>query len=195
MTHSQVEAFDVPDDVLTRVLRVTDALALAGGYVGMACLVLITGLMLAQVGVAFLSKFTHAVRGDIPIAWEYGSYLMGAAFLLGSGMTLRADRHIRLGVVMQHCGPGMVRVLEIVSSALALAFTVFLTWALIGAAERAILLGTVSIGSGTPLWIPQSVFALGTALLALQFAMRLACAIAGRPVASDALRFGGELDE
>ncbi len=195
MTDIEAGVQRTPGDTFARVLRVTDALALAGGWAGMACLVLISALMLAQVGVAFASKFTTSVRGDIPIAWEYGSYMMGAAFLLGSGMTLRADRHIRLGVVVQNCGPRMVRVLEIVSSALALCFTVFLTWSLAGAAHRAILMGTVSISSGTPLWIPQSVFALGTALLALQFAMRLACAIARVPVASEALRFGGELDE
>ncbi|WP_417723312.1 TRAP transporter small permease subunit [Salipiger sp.] len=184
-----------PGPVLGRFLRIADALALAGGQVAMGCLVVITLLMLAQVGVAFLSKFTSAVRGDIPVAWEYGSYLMGATFLLGSAVTLRADRHIRLGVVIQNCGPSVVRVLEILSSAAALAFTVYLTYAFGQGAQRAVLMGTTSISSQTPLWIPMSVFCIGTGLLALQFAVRLLCAVMRFDLVNEALRAGGEITE
>lgn len=195
MTHLPSSPTRHPGPVLGRFLRLADALALAGGYAAMGCLVCITLLMLAQVGVAFASKFTNAVRGDIPIAWEYGSYLMGATFLLGSAVTLRADRHIRLGVVIQNCGPRVVRVLEILSSATALVFTIYLTIAFWQGAQRAIQMGSTSISSQTPLWIPLSVFCVGTGLLALQFAVRLLCALMRLDLANMALRAGGEISE
>lgn len=187
--------FNRPGPVLGALIRLADGLALLGGWIAMACLVVITLLMLAQVGVAFLSKFTTAVRGDIPVAWEYGSYLMGAMFLLGSAVTLRADRHIRLGVVIQNCGPETVRVLEIVSSILAMAFSVYLTWAFTQGTLRNFAMGTTSISSQTPLWIPMSVFAIGTALLALQFGVRLLCALMRFDLVNQGLRAGGEIQE
>lgn len=184
-----------PGPTAGRFIAFVDALALLGGRVAMVCLVLMAALMLAQVTVAFLSKFTTAIRGDIPIAWEYGSYLMGTTFLLGSAITLRADRHIRLGVVIQHCGPATLRVLEIISAALALAFTVYLTIAFGQGTQRAVVMGTTSISSATPLWIPLSVFCVGTGLLALQFAVRLICAIMRFDLVNHKLRAGGEITE
>lgn len=184
-----------PGQILGRLIGFADRLALIGGLIAMLCLVLMAGLMLAQVSVAFLSKFTTAVRGDIPIAWEYGSYLMGTTFLLGSAITLRADRHIRLGVVIQHCSPRVVRVLEIVSSTLALAFTIYLTIAFGQGTQRAVVMGTTSISSGTPIWIPLSVFTVGSGLLAIQFAVRLTCALMRFEIVNEKLRAGGEITE
>lgn len=184
-----------PGPVLGGIIKVADRLALIGGYVAMACLLMMAFLMLGQVTVAFLSKFTTAIRGDIPIAWEYGAYLMGTAFLMGSAITLRADRHIRLGVVVQHCGPGTVRLLEIISSLLATAFAAYLALAFGQGAQRSIMLGTTSISSGTPIWIPMTIFALGTALLAIQFAVRLTCAVMRFDLVNPALQAGGEFFE
>ncbi|MFV0334067.1 MAG: TRAP transporter small permease subunit [Tropicimonas sp.] len=184
-----------PGPTLGRFIAFADALALLGGRVAMGCLVLMAALMLAQVSVAFLSKFTTSIRGDIPVAWEYGSYLMGTTFLLGSAITLRADRHIRLGVVIQHCNRSTLRVLEIISAALALAFTVYLTIAFGQGTQRALAMGTTSISSATPLWIPLSVFCVGTGLLALQFAVRLTCAVMRFDLVNPKLRAGGEITE
>lgn len=195
MIHDRALPARQPGPALRMVLRIADGLALLGGYVAMACLAVIALLMLAQVSVALVSRFVPTVRGDISFAWEYGSYLMGATFLLGSAVTLRADRHIRLGVVMQNSGPGVVRVLEIVSSALALAFSIFLTVAFVQGAERAVAMGTTSISSATPLWIPLTVFAVGCALLAIQCAVRLLCAILRFDLVNEALRAGGEIGE
>jgi TRAP-type C4-dicarboxylate transport system permease small subunit len=184
-----------PGPVLGAFIRLADAMATLGGRIAMLCLVIITLLMLAQVVVAFLSEFVPGVRGDIPIAWEYGSYLMGATFLLGSAVTLRADRHIRLGVVIQNCGPEVVRVLEIISSLLALGFAVYLTWSFGQGMLRNYAMGTTSISSKTPLWIPMSVFCVGTALLTIQFAVRLVCAVMRFDLVNESLRAGGEIQE
>lgn len=184
-----------PGPILGRLIAVADGLALAGAYLAMVCLVIIVTLMLAQVCVALVSKFTPSVRGDISVAWEYASYLMGTMFLMASAVTLRADRHIRLGVVLQNSGPGTVRALEILSSALALAFTIYLTVTFGQGAQRSAMMGTVSISSQTPLWIPLAAFTVGTALLALQFAVRLTCALMRFDLVNHKLRAGGEITE
>lgn len=195
MADSTLKDLRQPGPLLGGAIKVADTLALIGGYIAMACLMMMSLLMLAQVGVAFLSKFTSAIRGDIPIAWEYGAYLMGTVFLMGSAITLRADRHIRLGVVLQYCGPGTVRFLEILSSLLACAFAVYLAFAFGQGAQRAIMFGTTSISSGTPIWIPMSIFSLGTALLAIQFGVRLICAFMRYDLVNPALQSGGEFIE
>lgn len=184
-----------PGPGAARFIRAADGIAVAGGYVAVVCLVLITLLMVAQVCVAFASKIAPSVRGDISIAWEYGSYLMGTMFLMASAITLRSDRHIRLGVVIENCPPGVRRVLEIFCSLIALIFTIYLTWAFALGAERAWMMNTSSISSETPLWIPLLAFGVGTALLAVQCAVRLLCATMRYDLVNDALRAGGKIME
>mgnify|MGYP001946752923 FL=1 len=173
---------------IRKVIKFADTIALIGGYVAVVCLGLMTLLMLCQVGVAALSRVFTDLRGDIPVAWEYGSYLMGATFMLGSGVTLRAGRHIRLGLIVDSA-PGWLRnTLEIVSSTLAIAFSVFLTYSLGSAALVALRVGTTSISSSTPIWIPMAAFTVGAAILSLQFAVRLLAVLSGFPLERIELR-------
>lgn len=185
----------VPGPVLGRFIGLGDKLALWGGYVAILCLIIMAGLMLAQVVVAFLSKVFPSVRGDISVAWEYGSYLMGTMFLMASAVTLRAGRHIRLGVVIQNSSPRVLRWLEIFCALVSVLFTLYLTWALAFGAERAWRMNTTSISSQTPIWIPLAVFSLGTALLSLQFLIRLISALCRFDLTNDALKAGGEIQE
>ena len=173
-------------------VRVVDALSIAGTYVAATCLVALTLLMLAQISVGIISKFFPAVRGDIPIVWEYGSYLMGATFMLGSAMTLRAGRHIRLGLVTDNVGPLFRRVLDVAVSLLALALVGFLPFSLGRATVQAMISGSSSIASQTPLWIPLSVFAVGSLFLALQLLVRVLAVIWGIPPEDESLRVGSE---
>ena len=112
-------------NVVDRVIRVSDAISLSAGYVAVVSLVGIVCLMVAQVSVSLISRFIPAVRGDIPIAWEYGSYLMGAVFMLGLGLSLRAGRHIRLDIVVDRATPKARIILEVVSGSCTLAFAIY----------------------------------------------------------------------
>ena len=56
--------------------------------------------MLAEITVRALSNFIPWVPADIPVAWEYSSYLMAACFTFGAAMTLRAGGHIRVTLVL-----------------------------------------------------------------------------------------------
>lgn len=177
---------------VAQFIRVVDALSIAATYVAAACLVALTLLMLAQITVGIISRIFPVVRGDIPIVWEYGSYLMGATFMLGSAMTLRAGRHIRLGLLTDNVGPIVRTGLDVVVTLLALALVGFLTYSLGRATLQAMISGSTSIASQTPLWIPLSVFAVGSLLLALQLVVRALAALSGGPVEDESLRVGSE---
>jgi TRAP-type mannitol/chloroaromatic compound transport system permease small subunit len=184
-----------PAGAVARFIGFADRVAIAGAWLAMFCLVGMTLLMFAQIVVSTVSKFVPAVRGDIPVAWEYSSYLMGATFMLGAGMTLRAGRHIRLGIVIGNTRARVRWVLELFSSLVSFGFVAFLTYSLGRAALRAFALGSASVGSNTPTWIPMAVFAVGAAIFALQFLARVLACIAGQPLENKALQMAmGEVE-
>src|ERR1043165_8066847 len=139
------------------------------GWIGAACLIALTLLMLAEITVRALSNFFPSVPADIPVAWEYSSYLMAACFTFGAAMTLRAGGHIRVTLVLGRLQPRARRFAEIAASLVATVFLGFLATAMARFAWTAFNGGQTSISSGTMLWIPEAVIAFGMVLLALQF--------------------------
>ena len=149
------------------------------GWIGAACLVALTLLMLAEITVRALSNFVSWVPADIPVAWEYSSYLMAACFTFGAAMTLRAGGHIRVTLVLGKLQPSARRLLEIAASLVATAFVGFLAVAMVRFSWTAFSAGQRSISSDTLLWIPEAVVAFGMMLLALQFLARFIQALLG----------------
>lgn len=139
----------------------------------------LTLLVLADILLAFLSKYLRFVPSGTGVGWEYSAYLMGAAFLLGAGMTLRAGLQLRVELVMSSSHRMVVRVLEVVSAALGSAVSVAMAVWLFNFTLRTYGYGEVSQESFTPLWIPQAVLTLGAAVLAFQMVARLVSALAG----------------
>src|SRR3954470_20588869 len=152
------------------------------GWIGAACLVTLTLLMLAEIMVRALSNFIPWVPADIPVAWEYSSYLMAACFTFGAAMTLRAGGHIRVTLVLGRLQPPPRRLLEIAASFVATCFVGFLSIAMARFASSAYERGQTSISSDTLLWIPEAVIAFGMVLLALQFLARTIQAVLGLPL-------------
>ena len=152
------------------------------GWIGAACLVTLTLLMLAEITVRALSNFIPWVPADIPVAWEYSSYLMAACFTFGAAMTLRAGGHIRVTLVLGKLAPPARRLLEIAAALIATLFTGFLATAMVRFAWTAFERGQTSISSGTMLWIPESVIAFGMLLMSLQFLARTIQAVLGLPL-------------
>ena len=70
-----------PNAAAPRPLRLLldgiDMLGRLDGWLGALCLAALTCLMLAEVAVRALSDVFPAVPADIPVAWEYCSYLDG----------------------------------------------------------------------------------------------------------------------
>src|SRR3982074_3900626 len=81
---------------LRLLLDVIEKLGRLDGWSGAACLVTLTLLMLAEVTVRALSNFLPWVPADIPVAWEYSSYLMAACFTFGAATDWRARALIRV---------------------------------------------------------------------------------------------------
>jgi len=161
---------------LAALLRAIDALGRLGGYLGAGCLFALTILILAEIA------SRNLLNTNLGFAWEYSSYLMGAGFLFGAAVTLRAGGHIRVALLLAHVGPLGKRVLEIASAAVGTALTAFLAWSLFRFALGAFARGQTSISSDTLLWIPQSLVVAGAIILALQMAARLIQALLGLPL-------------
>src|SRR5437879_1942796 len=115
---------------LRLLLDVIEKLGRLDGWIGAACLITLTLLMLAEVTVRALSNFFPWMPADIPVAWEYSSYLMAACFTFGAAMTLRAGGHIRVTLVLARVSPAVRRGMETVLAGLGTFFCGFLAWAM-----------------------------------------------------------------
>src|SRR5205085_54997 len=74
--------------------------------------------------------FLKRVPADIPVAWEYSSYLMAACFTFGAAMTLRAGGHIRVTLVLGRLDAGARRWFEACAALVATLFVGFLSLAM-----------------------------------------------------------------
>src|SRR5262245_52025940 len=103
--------------------------------------------MLGEVLVRALSDVFPWVPSDIPVAWEYSSYLMAAAFTFGAAMTLRAGGHIRVTLLLARVRPETRRWMETVLAVLGVGFTGFLAYAMVNFTWKSFSAGQVSISS------------------------------------------------
>jgi len=175
---------------LRPVLDGIDRLSRLDGWLGAACLVTLTSLMIAEVVVRALSNVNPWVPADIPVAWEYSSYLMAATFTFGAAMTLRAGGHIRVTLVLARVSPAVRRRMEVVLAVLGAAFCGFLAWSMAYFTWRSFASGQTSVSSGTLVWIPQALVTFGVILLAVQFIARFFQAAFGLPLEDLSMRAG-----
>ena len=173
---------------LRAILDGIDVLGRLDGWLGALCLVTLTCLMIAEVAVRALSNVFPWVPADIPVAWEYSSYLMAAAFTFGAAMTLRAGGHIRVTLLLARVTPAMRRWVETVLAALGVCFSGFLALAMVNFTWRSFVSDQTSISSATPLWIPQLLITFGICLLVLQFVARFLQAALGLPLEDLSMR-------
>jgi len=176
--------------LLRPLLDGIDMLSRLDGWLGVACLVTLTALMIAEVVVRALSNVFPWVPADIPVAWEYSSYLMAACFTFGAAMTLRAGGHIRVTLVLARVSPAVRRGMETVLAALGTFFCGFLAWAMGYFTWRSFDAGQTSVMSGTLVWIPQAFVTFGIVLLTIQFAARFLQAVIGLPLEDLNMRAG-----
>jgi len=167
-----------------------DTLSRLDGWLGVFCLVTLTSLMIAEVVVRALSDIFPWVPADIPVAWEYSSYLMAASFTFGAAMTLRAGGHIRVTLVLARVSPATRRWMETVLAALGVCFCGYLAWAMTYFTWRSFDSGQTSVSSGTLVWIPQAFVSFGIILLTVQFLARFFQAALGLPLEDLSMRAG-----
>ena len=167
-----------------------DMLSRLDGWLGVGCLVTLTSLMIAEVVVRALSDIFPWVPADIPVAWEYSSYLMAATFTFGAAMTLRAGGHIRVTLVLARISPQARRWLETLLAIIGTFLCGFLAWAMTYFTWRSFDSSQTSVSSGTLMWIPQAFVTFGIILLTIQFFARLLQAALGLPLEDVTMRAG-----
>ena len=175
---------------LRPILDGIDLLSRLDGWLGAGCLVSLTSLMIAEVVLRALSNVWESVPADIPVAWEYSSYLMAACFTFGAAMTLRAGGHIRVTLVLARVSPKMRRHMETVLAIVGTFLCGFLAWSMAYFTWRSFESGQTSVSSGTLVWIPQALVTFGICLLAVQFLARFFQAAFGLPLEDLTMRAG-----
>jgi TRAP-type C4-dicarboxylate transport system permease small subunit len=190
MTHGQGSPNAGAPPLLRPLLDGIDRLSRLDGWLGAGCLVTLTALMLAEVLLRALSNVFPWVPADIPVAWEYSSYLMAATFTFGAAMTLRAGGHIRVTLVLARVSPATRRRMETVLAVLGVGFCGYLAWAMAYFTWRSFESGQTSVSSGTLMWIPQIFVTFGIVLLTVQFVARFFQAALGLPLEDINMRAG-----
>ena len=167
---------------IVSVLNGIDYLSRVDGWLGGLCLTVLFFLMIAGIAIRGLSTIFLWLPKDLPIAWEYSSYLMAVTFTFGAAMTLRAGGHIRVRFLFGNASASRNRILETVSSIIAACFLAFFSYAMMHFAWLSYSFHERSLASDTPLWIPKFLVAIGVCLLALQFFARVLRAILNLPL-------------
>ncbi len=149
-------------------------LYLASGLLSAASLVLICGLILAQV-------IARNLGSTVRDAEEFAAWAMAAAGFFGLPYALHCGSHIRVEVFTRFLSPAGRHVLEVIASVIGLAIAAFFAWYCVGFVLESYKLKEVSQGLvPVPLWVPQLPMALGSALLVVAFAERLVCVLQNR---------------
>jgi len=148
------------------------------GLLSAACLVMICVLILAQI-------IARSLGSMVPDADEFAAWAMAASGFLGLPYALHAGAHIRVTSVLRFLPDGLRRRFEIAASAIALAVCAFFAWYCTAFVVESFRFAEVSPGMlPLPMWMPQVPMVIGSILLAVAFAERLACELAGKPFGS-----------
>lgn len=160
--------------VLLAICGMASRLSLFGGAVAGVFLALIALVMGAEI-------VGRNLGWPLPFSWEYGAYLMSAAFFWGGGFTLLSAGHVRVTFLLSDIRPRLAHTLEILATAVAVVVLGAVAAALTEAAWQYASRGTTSFTTmQTPLAVPATLVAIGSAITWLQAVGRLCGLIAGR---------------
>lgn len=141
--------------------RFLDRLYDAAGALAALCLASIAAVMLAQ---AALRELGYLFRGaDDIVAW-----LCAATAFLALGHTFRRGELVRVGIVIDVLPPRIRRAVGAVALAIALAFSVYMVYAVVlfvyqSWAFEEVAQGLIQI----PIWIPQMSFVVGAIIFCI----------------------------
>ena len=142
---------------------VLDGLYRVSGGMAAFCLAAIAALVVIQV--------TGRLFGVlVPGADDLAGYALMASTFLALASTLRAGVHIRVTLLLRRASPVRRRAVELWCLGLGAAICAYLTWHVGDMAWDAWHFGERSTGNlSVPLWMPQSIMAVGALILAIAF--------------------------
>jgi len=139
----------------------------ASGLLSAASLVLICGLILAQV-------IARNLGSTVRDADEFAAWAMAAAGFFGLPYALYCGSHIRVSAVARFVPESLHHAMEVLASAIGMALAAYLAWYCAAFVLESFRFNEVSQGLvPVPMWIPQLPMVLGSVLLAVAFAERL----------------------
>lgn len=139
----------------------------ASGLLSAASLVLICGLILAQV-------VARNLGSTLRDAEEFAAWAMAAAGFFGLPYALHAGSHIRVQVGTRFLAPAGQHAMEVAASVAGLAIAAYLAWYCTAFVLESYRFHEVSQGLiPVPMWLPQLPMVFGSILLAVAFAERL----------------------
>ena len=139
--------------------RFLDRLYAASGALAALCLAAIAAVMLAQAG---MRELGFLLRGaDDIVAW-----LCAATAFLALGHTVRRGELVRVGLLIERLPPGPRRAFALGALGITLLFCGYMLYAVLRFVFESWKFNEVAQGLiQIPIWIPQSAFALGAAIL------------------------------
>ena len=164
-----------------------DWLYKASGAVAALFLVAICVVVLLQVGANLIDALIKLFGGEpiglvIPSYAEFAGFFLAGASFFALAYTLRSAGHIRVTLLLAHLPPRVRHAAELWCVAAALFVSGYFAWYAFGLVGESLEFRDVSSGIvPVPLWLPQSVMALGLSVLTLAFADELWQLLRGRP--------------
>jgi len=154
--------------------RVLDFLYDAAGYLAAFFVFALFAVMIAA---SVMRELGFATGGSDDIV----SWLCAAAAFFGMAHTFKRGDFVRVTLLLDSLGPHARHAFEVVSLAIAAVFTAYLFWAALSFVYQSWDFGDMANGLVViKLWIPQSSFVVGAALLVIAVIDELVIVLRGR---------------
>lgn len=165
-------------------MRLLHGLYRLSGWLSAISLMAICALILAQIAARSLGTM-------VPDSDEFAAWAMAASGFFGLPYALHTGAHIRVTSALRFLPDGLKRGTELTANLIGLAIAAYFAWHASLYVFESWQFNEVSPGLlALPLWVPQSSMVIGTVLLALAFAERLACVLTGRDFETDGAASG-----
>ncbi len=153
---------------MKKIVALLDKILLCANALAAVCISGMVIIVLAEI--IARAAFDYSIK----MAWETGSYLLAASWFLAAGFTLRTSGHVRINVLTSKLSPSTLHLVEIFATCIGLVVCGTIWASLVQLCYDSIKFNKVSFTPmQTPLWIPQSIVALGATLLLLTMIVRL----------------------
>jgi TRAP-type C4-dicarboxylate transport system permease small subunit len=135
----------------------------------------LAALFLLAIGVLVLTSIVSRLMGwTVPGLANYAGYCMAASSFLALAYTLRKGGHIRVSILLQHLDGAKRRAAELWCLGCGFLLAAYFAFYSIKMVRVSLQINDISQGpDATPLWIPQTVMAFGTSVLAIALLDRL----------------------
>lgn len=144
-------------------------------------------MMVGVLVMVLIGIFGRQLGFYVPGTDAYAGYLMAGTGFMALAHTLKRNEHIRVTLLLQAVSGAGRKSLEIWSLAIAILLAGVMAFYSTRLAWHSHLFNDISTSNdATPLWLPQTGMALGTAILLIALIDELFLEVSGRRVAPDA---------